>query len=121
MEVYSFNNKMLSVNGKCISPKASGETWVLNQAAHLVNLDNEIIFPDTVINFMSNGVLYTKIYVASVKIVAHLYYQNDTIDNNVYWQEGGGAWVNDAYRTITFLEAPTGDLLTWLQNNGVKQ
>lgn len=31
------------------------------------------------------------------------------------------SWVNQAYRTITFLEPPTGDLLTWLQANGVKQ
>lgn len=30
-------------------------------------------------------------------------------------------WHNEAYRTITFLEAPTGDLLTWLQANGTKQ
>lgn len=30
-------------------------------------------------------------------------------------------WVNEAYRTITFFEPPTGDLLTWLQANAVKQ
>lgn len=30
-------------------------------------------------------------------------------------------WTNDAYRTITFLEPPTGDLLAWLQENAVKQ
>lgn len=30
-------------------------------------------------------------------------------------------WFNDAYRTITFATAPTGDLLTWLQANGTKQ
>lgn len=30
-------------------------------------------------------------------------------------------WHNEAYRTITFLEEPTGDLLTWLQANGTKQ
>lgn len=30
-------------------------------------------------------------------------------------------WNDQAYRTITFLESPTGDLLTWLQANGVKQ
>lgn len=31
------------------------------------------------------------------------------------------AFVDQAYRTVTFLEPPTCDLLTWLQNNGVKQ
>lgn len=30
-------------------------------------------------------------------------------------------WTDEAYRTITFLEPPTGDLLTWLQTNGTKQ
>lgn len=30
-------------------------------------------------------------------------------------------FVDQAYRTITFLEPPTGELLAWLQNNGVKQ
>lgn len=32
----------------------------------------------------------------------------------IYWQD-------QAYRTITFLEPLTGDLLTWLQANGTKQ
>lgn len=30
-------------------------------------------------------------------------------------------WLSDSLRTITFLEPPTGDLLTWLQANAVKQ
>lgn len=30
-------------------------------------------------------------------------------------------WYNEEYRTVTFLEPPTGDLLTWLQANAVKQ
>lgn len=32
-----------------------------------------------------------------------------------------GKWTNEAYRTVTFLEPPTGDLLKWLQKNAVKQ
>ena len=32
-----------------------------------------------------------------------------------------GGWENDAYRTITFDEEPTGDLLTWLEANGTRQ
>ena len=35
------------------------------------------------------------------------------------WNANG--LVNEAYRTITFFEPPTGDLLTWLQANAVKQ
>lgn len=30
-------------------------------------------------------------------------------------------WTNQAYRTITFDEEPTGDLLTWLQANATPQ
>ncbi len=30
-------------------------------------------------------------------------------------------WTNEAYRTITFEEEPTGDLLTWLQANATQQ
>lgn len=30
-------------------------------------------------------------------------------------------WINEAYRTITLAEPATGDLLTWLQSNAVKQ
>lgn len=43
--------------------------------------------------------------------------------------EGGGAqtvysvigWIDSAYCTITLAEPATGDLLTWLQKNAVKQ
>ena len=30
-------------------------------------------------------------------------------------------WEEQAYRTITFDEEPTGDLLTWLEANGTRQ
>jgi len=33
----------------------------------------------------------------------------------------GNGWTDEKYRTVTFLEPPTGDLLTWLQANAVKQ
>lgn len=34
---------------------------------------------------------------------------------------GGDGWIDQAYRTITLKEPATGELLTWLQNNAVKQ
>ena len=33
----------------------------------------------------------------------------------------GGNWMNQSYRTITFDEEPTGDLLTWLEANATPQ
>lgn len=32
-----------------------------------------------------------------------------------------GVWTKETYRTVTFLEPPTGGLLAWLQANAVKQ
>ena len=37
----------------------------------------------------------------------------------IYTDAGG--WEKDVYRTITFDEEPTGDLLTWLEANGTRQ
>lgn len=55
-----------------------------------------------------------------------IYYKKSS-GNSVYVakQEGEGnnkaTWTNQAYRTITFDEEPTGDLLTWLQANATPQ
>ena len=52
---------------------------------------------------------------------------------NTIWQDGslrygdqsvyveGGGWSNANYKTLYFVEAPTGDLLAWLQANGTRQ
>ena len=45
-----------------------------------------------------------------------MYYDKTSV-YNVYYNR----WEDDAYRTVTFLEPPTDDLLTWLQANAVKQ
>lgn len=110
MEVYSFNDKVLQYNSKCIAPKATGETWLLNE---------EIPIPQVThtwnVNFTSNGITYTKLsWEESQKRI--LVYDSTV----VFWQFPMPSWLDQVYRTITFLEAPTGDLLTWLQNNGVK-
>ncbi len=44
-------------------------------------------------------------------------------NTNIKVVNGGfsSGWVDQKYRTIKFLEPPTGDLLTWLQANAVKQ
>lgn len=45
-------------------------------------------------------------------------YPNDRYEPQSVWDS---RWFNESYRTITFLEPPTGDLLKWLQENAVKQ
>lgn len=111
MDIYTYNGKALQYNGKCISPKASGETWVLNNNLQGQYNDRSLIAS---ITFVSKDTLYSKITVGP-QIDRELKYN----DNSVWgWKTD---WANQAYRTITFLEAPTGDLLTWLQANGTKQ
>lgn len=39
---------------------------------------------------------------------------NDDVDNTLAYHQKRG-WLNQIYRTITFLEPPTDNLLTWLQ------
>ena len=40
-------------------------------------------------------------------------------DQSVYVE--GGGWANANYKTLYFVEAPTGELLTWLQANATRQ
>lgn len=97
---------------------SSGETWVLNETLkdEPYGLYNEYV---TTIDFTSNGENFIKIGVDNDHSTNPWirYYTNSTA-NLVY---SYGKWSNTAYRTITFAIPPTGDLLTWLQANGVKQ
>lgn len=100
-------------------PVSSGETWVLNStiAAPSNSIDENINFlcVDTSQNFI-------RILVESEGKGVHLEYfaQGDSSTAGTVVLSGG-ITVATEYRTITFSTAPTGDLLTWLQANGVKQ
>ena len=72
---------------------------------------------DVNIKFVSNNQNWNEILCIQAKFYATITYISGTNKQTVFV----GSWVNQAYRTITFLEPPTGELLTWLQNNGVKQ
>ena len=86
------------------------ETWVWNENP---NFDIDQTFEN--ISFISNNTSYTSINI-HVYPLNKMYYDN----TRVYDLEGY-TWTNEAYRTITFEEPPTGDLLTLLQANAVKQ
>ena len=89
-----------------------GETWLLNAdltfGARSWTHD---------INFTSNGNSYDKFsYNFNGPLAAYLVYGTTNVyDNN------NKSWTSENYRTVIFATAPTGDLLAWLQNNGVKQ
>ena len=111
MQIYMKDGKALRTMGY-LSPKAMGETWVLNESIKPASDDN-IVYT---VNFTSNGIAYTKLtWLISTK--ATLQYDSTTVcrSSPVVW------WLDQAYRTITFATTPTGDLLTWLQAHGTKQ
>lgn len=85
------------------------ETWVLNAT---------ISFPSSKLRgaFTSNGTSFTKIERIYGDNIADPILKYDV--TSVYRNR---SWTNDAYRTLVFDSAPTGDLLTWLQANGQKQ
>ena len=93
----------------------SGETWYLNSTISLSPMFTAEI------QFVSNGQNFSQL----------------KVDNNPPWSRGvwydtlmvygndfGSGWgingANEVYRTITFEEEPTGDLLAWLQANGTQ-
>ena len=90
------------------------ETWVIKS-------DASGVFATTQIAFTSNGQKFTSIGAKIDYGPIVLYYDNTQIAG---YEPGTGAryeFDNEAYRTITFDTPPTGELLTWLQSNAVKQ
>ena len=89
-------------------------TWVIKS-------DASGEFATTQISFTSNGRKFTSIGAVYDGLVVILLYNNYEIAG--YDPGVGGVYeFNDqAYRKLTFDTPPTGDLLTWLQANGVKQ
>lgn len=88
---------------------SSSETWVLNDEAYLFN--NEATTFSA--NFTSNGLSFSSIML-SLNLRRQILYDSTVV-------KGLDAWTSQAYRKLTFDAPPTGDLLTWLQANGVKQ
>lgn len=90
------------------------ETWVLNES---------VTFPsssiDVEINFTSNGTTFVYFRIE----VPEIYYCTSTnpLSGYVTVYRRPKGWVNEAYRTVVFDTAPTGNLLIWLQANGTKQ
>lgn len=98
---------------------SSGETWVLNNIPTM-----SATFYDFDVLYVSNNESFkgfAAIVESSRKFIN--YYSEDSASSIVvaYSTNQSPNWKNNAYRTLTFATAPTGDLLTWLQSNGTKQ
>ena len=103
------------------TPDESLATWLGNCAVPIVEkwklIDNPASPVDAEGNsatfntdFVSNGARFNTIWQDG-----SLRYGNQSV-----YVEGGG-WSNANYKTLYFVEAPTGDLLAWLQANGTRQ
>jgi len=68
--------------------------------------------------FTCDNSMYTGIDYQSILTRTYVRYVSDSGDVTVYSTNG---WKQESYRTITFEEEPTGDLLTWLQANATPQ
>ena len=97
-----------------IPSSGAKETWVIKSDA-----GGELV--TTQISFTSNGQKFTSIGADYVDFLIILHYDNNEI---AIFDPGAGVgyeFYNEAYRKLTFDTPPTGDLLTWLQSNGIKQ
>lgn len=100
----------------------TNETWVLNESLNLINLSVSI-------NFVSHNMSFIKFEVfngqrsitraGDISAAGLNYYT--TSQNRVTIDPSLTSWKTNPYRKVTFATAPTGDLLTWLQSNAVKQ
>ncbi len=97
------------------SSGAAKETWVLEKTPSVGRIGLE-----TTINFTSNDTKYSKIQIGNLNAGGIRYDDTQVYDLYVSDDENH-LWVSSAYRKLTFDTPPTGDLLTWLQANGVKQ
>lgn len=88
---------------------STSETWVLNSEANLAPSDGETFNA----SFKSNGLPFSSITLTA-NIRRQISYDNTVI-------KAFNKWTSEAYRKLTFNAPPTGNLLTWLQANGVKQ
>lgn len=88
----------------------ASETWVLKWQFSSTDLSKFTI------NFTSAGQEFTAL--SSSNGTSWIVYYTATSSVKVC---DDATWSDDAYRTLAFSTAPTGELLTWLQANGTKQ
>lgn len=114
---YQIGGGRTLVNGTGYDVKLGGSlTWLLNDYIG----DSPLSVTDA--GFISNDThfawLSAKYQMGSAYIIYSTGYAMSDKEVTVYVNR---AWQEQAYRTLTFDEEPTGDLLTWLEANGTRQ
>ena len=100
------------------------ETWVLNEGQNTWIPPNYSYAQQTP-QFISNGMQFYGFVASGVTLIYFIGPGGESPEGDdviiCTGEEDVITFVDQAYRTLTFDTAPTGDLLTWLQANGVKQ
>lgn len=107
---------------KDVTPPSVGETWTINETITIGKRDSFAFDA----NFKSNGSQYSKIQGYGLMNPSSngrtgFFYDTTLVYNLTLDSDTDTQWTNEAYRTVTFAEPPTGDLLTWLEANATKQ
>ena len=119
--VYNILKGRTLIGGTGYDIKFSGpQTWILKENPVKNAGMSELVA------FESNSLKFKQIEARSENGYFNLiyYYAEKSENITVYSYDEVfeiGSWGAQDYRTITFEEAPTGDLLTWLQANAVQQ
>lgn len=113
MRLLSKNRWFFMTDGKAIGEKSAiSRTWYLNDT---IDGSTYVSFDA---NFLSNGYYFRRLSCVGLPELDYYPYSSDGTTMNPY---SNGVWNEPVYRTITFDLPPSGDLLTWLQANGIPQ
>lgn len=96
------------------------QTWLFKPT---LSVSQQIAESTYYIKFVCDGTQYNKIKFEAMVFTAMMKY-SELVDDNTYRDTivyNQKKWTNQKYRTITLLEEPSADLLTFLQNNAVLQ
>lgn len=114
------NNELTATGGsggtEVVANPTNTYKWKLNATLPI----EPNLLTKTYISFKSNNQDFVAIENKRFGGINHLIYYTTTSDFIVVYNTGDSIWSNQSYRTIEFLEEPTGNLLTWLQANGTE-
>lgn len=93
-----------------VEKSTTGETWLIN--ATFGTLSDKTFN----VSFVSNDTEYSQFWIGLRMGDYQIRY-----DDTLVFDADGAVWQNQAYRTIGLYEPASGDFLTWLNANAVKQ
>ena len=98
-------------------------TWIINEKPSVPDKMFSVKFTSDAIRYNNIGLSSTGDALPGIPGVLIAYHrEEDGMFDQVYEiYQGTERWSSQAYRTLTFETAPSGELLTWLQANAVPQ